>query len=60
MSDDARYWPNMQSQLDMGLELKSMDSKYKEVKYIVPDTMQVTFVYRYDGTLLGYELDYKE
>jgi hypothetical protein len=50
----------MQSQLDMGLELKSMDSKYKEVKYIVPDTMQVTFVYRYDGTLLGYELDYKE
>jgi hypothetical protein len=60
MSDDARYWPNMQSQLDMGLELKSTDSKYQEVKYIVPDTMQVTLVYRYDGTLLGYELDYRE
>lgn len=60
MSDYYRDWPKIESQLDMGLEFKSMDSKYKEVKYIVPDTMQVTLVYRYDGTLLGYELDYKE
>lgn len=60
MSDNFNDWPNTESQLDMGLELQSMDSKSKEIKYIVPETIQVTLVYRFDGTLLGYELDYRE
>ena len=59
MSNDLNDWPNMDSQLDMGLELKSMDSESREIRYIVPETIQVTLVYRFDGSLLGYELDYK-
>ncbi len=53
-------WANTQSQRDMGLKVESMDYENQEIRFTVPDNMKITPVYRYDGSWVGYDLDYKQ
>jgi hypothetical protein len=56
----TNVWANTQLQRDMGLRVESMHYENQEIRYTVPDNMQIILIYRYDGSWVGYDLDYKQ
>ena len=41
----TNVWANTQSQRDTGLRIESMDYENQEIRYVVPDNMQITLLY---------------